>query len=243
MKKNLQMKKKSKKDEGLTEQLIHFSQEEETCLYNLVKELASKNGKPNEKIKEKLKKGLKDLLTEKPKAVDIALFGRMFADKPQANVEASVQVAHAISVHSVAVEDDFFTAVDDLNTGDEHSGSAHLGVTEFGAGLFYLYVCIDKKLLNRNLNGNDALAKKALSHLIECMATVAPTGKQNSFASRAYASYIRCEVGKQQPRSLSVAFLKPINKGDMLKESIKQLESEAERINKAYESVLIKHVQ
>ena len=39
---------------------------------------------------------------------------------------------------------------------------------------------------------------------------VSPNGKQNSFGSRAYASYVLAEKGDQQPRSLSVAFLKPI---------------------------------
>ena len=65
-------------------------------------------------------------------------------------------------------------------------------------------------------------------------ATVAPTGKQNSFASRARASYLRCEVGDQQPRSLSVAFLKPVKDADMIKAAIKNLEGEAERQDKAY---------
>ena len=31
------------------------------------------------------------------------------------DVEAAAQVAHAVTVHKVAVEDDFFTAVDDLS--------------------------------------------------------------------------------------------------------------------------------
>ena len=60
------------------------------------------------------------------------------------------QVAHAVTVHRAAVEDDFFTAVDDLNTREEDAGSAHMGEQGFGAGLFYLYVCIDCDLLKEN---------------------------------------------------------------------------------------------
>jgi len=76
-------------------------------------------------------------------AVDIAMFGRMLAANTQYNMEAAVQVAHAITVHKVSVEDDFFTAVDDLNNGEEDMGSGHLGETEFAAGRF-LHLCMYK---------------------------------------------------------------------------------------------------
>ena len=121
--------------------------------------------------------------------------------------EAAVQVAHAITVHEVAVEDDYFTAVDDLNKGGDDTGAAHLGETEFASGLFYSYMCIDKTLLKKNLGGDDKLANTAIKALVEASTKVAPTGKQSSFASRAYASYILGERGSQQPRSLSVAYL------------------------------------
>ncbi len=47
--------------------------------------------------------------------IDVALFGRMVADAADINVDASVQVAHAISTHAVEIEQDYFTAVDDEN--------------------------------------------------------------------------------------------------------------------------------
>ena len=82
------------------------------------------------------------------------------------------------------MEDDYFTAVDDLNRGEEDVGAGHVGETEFAAGLFYLYVCIDRDLLLENLQGDEALAKAALASLVEAAATISPTGKQNSFGSR-----------------------------------------------------------
>ena len=148
--------------------------------------------------------------------------------------EAAAQVAHAISVHRVTVEDDFFTAVDDLNAGEDDLGAGHMGDTEFAAGLFYLYICVDKKLLIENLSNNLELANRTMASLVECAATVAPTGKQNSFASRARASYILCETGDQQPRSLAVAFLKPVNPGDMLQSAIKRMEQQRENMEKVY---------
>jgi CRISPR system Cascade subunit CasC len=143
-------------------------------------------------------------------------------------------VAHAFTVHKTAVEDDYFSAVDDLNTQEEHAGSAHIGEAEFGAGLFYLYICIDRALLTENLGGNKDLAEKAIQALVETAATVSPTGKQNSFASRAYASYILAEKTDKQPRSLAVAFLKPVKGEDMLKVAVDTLRETRERFGEAY---------
>ena len=204
------------------EQLAHFSPEE----LHLIDILIERKSKPEDADLA--------LLRQQHTAADIALFGRMLASKPLFNTEAAAQVAHAISVHSVVVEDDFFTAVDDLNNGEDDSGAAHLGETEFAAGLFYLYLCIDKTLLIKNLSGNEDLANKTLAALIESAATVSPTGKQNSFASRARASYVLCETGNQQPRSLSVAFLKPVQSGDMLDSAIKQLTTNVQNMDEVY---------
>ena len=216
---------KPKKDSTQLEQLAHFSPEEQRAIDNLVAEIVA-----GKKIDDKV---IDALLQEKHKAVDIAMFGRMLAETPKFNVEAAVQVAHAFSVHAVEVEDDFFTAVDDLNRHEEDAGAGHLGETEFIASLFYQYICIDRQQLLDNLQDDSDLADKTLATLIECAATVSPTGKQNSFASRARASYIRCEVGDQQPRNLAVAFLKPVSK-DLLADAVKALESEVHRQDQAY---------
>ncbi|MBF0180642.1 MAG: type I-E CRISPR-associated protein Cas7/Cse4/CasC [Magnetococcales bacterium] len=208
------------------EQLAHFSPAEEEAIRALVGVLSRRGSGPAE---EELK-----LLREKHSAADIGLFGRMLADAPAYNTEAAAQVAHAIAVHRCQVEDDFFTAVDDLNDGREERGSGHMGETEFGAALFYLYACIDLHLLKENLQGDQELLEKTLRAFLECAATVAPTGKQNSFASRAYASYILAEKGDRQPRSLSVAFLKPVTGGDPLPDAIDALELCCRNMDQVY---------
>lgn len=209
------------------EQLAHFSPDEVQAINTLVATMAERGSGPE---KDELK-----LLRKKHSAVDIALFGRMLADVPRFNTEAAAQVAHAITVHKVAVENDYFTAVDDLNTGDVDRGAAHIGETEFGAGLYYLYACVDRSLLSENLSGDEALTKQTLSGLVKAMAEVAPSGKQNSFASRVRASYILAETGDQQPRSLSVAFLKPVYSEDMAPSAIKRLEDMRDRMDDAYD--------
>lgn len=217
---------KLKSDSYEIEQLAHFAPEEEQAIFDLMDILAERGDGPGE---DELK-----LLRKQHTAADIALFGRMLASSPAFRVEAAAQVAHAISVHKVAIEDDFFTAVDDLNSGDEDLGAAHMGETEFAAGLFYQYICIDRELLKENLGGDEALATSTVRALIEAAATVAPSGKQNSFGSRARASYLLCEVGSQQPRSLSVAFLKPVAGDDVFAEAVKSLEKSVANMDQAY---------
>jgi CRISPR system Cascade subunit CasC len=70
--------------------------------------------------------------------------------------------------------------------------------------------------------------------LVEAATKVAPTGHQNSFASRARTSYLLAEKGSDQPRSLSVAFLKPVRGEDILALSIKELERRRENFDKVY---------
>jgi CRISPR system Cascade subunit CasC len=167
-------------------------------------------------------------------AADIAMFGRMLADNPDFNREAAVQVAHAITTHRVAVEDDFYTAVDDLKTPAEDAGAGFVGELGFGSGVFYLYVCIDRSLLVKNLGGEETVATAAIGALVEALATVSPHGKQASFASRARASYILAECGDGQPRTLAGAFLKPVRGEDLMCASSNALKSFREKMDAAY---------
>lgn len=226
--------KKEKKEKPLEdleiEQLAHFSPEENEAIEALVARLAASKAAPSDDDL--------DLLVKPQRAVDIAMFGRMLAATPQFNVEAAVQVAHAVTVHRAAVEDDYFSAVDDLNKGEEDRGAGHIGEAGFGAGVFYLYLCINRELLIENLGGDKTLADKALVALTHAVTKVSPTGKQNSFASRAYAAFVLAEKGDQQPRSLIQAFLKPVAGKDdgVLVNAINELTSRREKFERVYGS-------
>ena len=176
------------------------------------------------------------LLQRADAAADVAMFGRMLADHPKFNREAAVQVAHAITTHRAIAEDDYYTAVDDLKSRDEpdDAGAGFIGVQEYGSGVFYLYICVDRDLLLRNLDGSTAVRDASLSALAEAAATVSPRGKQASFASRACAIYVLAEKGAAQPRSLAAAFLKPVYGEDQGKASIKALEDFRDRLDVAY---------
>ncbi len=71
-----------------------------------------------------------------------------------------------------------------------------MGEQGFASALFYTYVCISRDLLVENTGGNEELAKRTIAALTETALTVSPTGKQNSFASRAYATMRWPKSGK-----------------------------------------------
>lgn len=209
-----------------TEQIVHFNPEEINAIDMLLEQCIKSGNAPN---KESL-----SLLRKDHTAADIAMFGRMFAKDPHYNTEAAVQVSHALTVHDVVIEDDYFTAVDDLNALETDAGSAHIGQFEFAAGLYYIYICINQDLLKENLMGDGALAQKAIAALTESCAKVPPAGKQASFASRAYASYILAERGSNQPRSLAVAYLTPVKGENLLASAITALEETRRKMDAVY---------
>lgn len=71
-------------------------------------------------------------------------------------------MAHAIGVSASVIEDDFFTAIDDLKQEADDAGAGHLGETAFGSAVFYNYICLDFDLLVKNLDGDDLWPKKRL---------------------------------------------------------------------------------
>ena len=176
------------------------------------------------------------LLRNADTAADIAMFGRMLADNPKFNREAAVQVAHALTTHRAVAEDDYYTAVDDLKSRNEpdDAGAGFVGVQEFGSGVFYLYICVDRGLLLRNLDNTQAVRDASLAALVEAAATVGPRGKQASFASHARAIYVLGEKGMAQPRSLAAAFLKPVSGDDLGASSVTGLERFRGRLDSAY---------
>jgi CRISPR system Cascade subunit CasC len=175
-----------------------------------------------------------EVLTLSDSSVDVAMFGRMLADNPAYNREAAVQVAHAITTHRVTVEDDYYTAIDDLKTPEEDAGAGFVGELGFGSGIFYLYACVDTALLTRNLGEDMTLAADACAALAEAAATVSPKGKQPSFAARSRAHYMLAETGSAQPRTLAGAFIRPVEDADLAAGSTARLEDWRARLDGAY---------
>ena len=85
----------------------------------------------------------------------------MVADAPELNVDASAQVAHAISTHEIATEFDFFTAVDDL-TSDDQSGAGMLGTVEYNSSTLYRYANVAVHELRFQLGDNKDVVIEAM---------------------------------------------------------------------------------
>ena len=137
-----------------------------------------------------------------------ALFGRMVTSDPGANIEASLHVAHAFTVHAEETEGDYFIAADDLAL-DEETGADTIQETELTSGLFYGYVVADLPGLLRNLGGDATLAGEVLHNLVYLIAEVSPGAKLGSTAPYSRASFLLLETGDRQPRSLAEAFRRP----------------------------------
>lgn len=144
----------------------------------------------------------------RPHSVDIAMFGRMTTSSPFKNIEASVQVAHAISTHTVTQEFDFYTAVDDISG---ESGAGFIGETSFNSATYYKYANIHWDGLVANLHDERAVALQAVRAFVRASLLVLPSGKQNSFAAHNMPDVVLLEVREQNvPLSYANAFVKPV---------------------------------
>ena len=168
----------------------------------------------------------------RPLCVDVALFGRMITSEAFRDVEASIQVAHAISTHKVDHEYDYFTAVDDLKNNqeeEEDAGADMIGDVEFNSACYYKYFSIDRKGLIDNLTGKAAgraelpqedisaareLADKSILAFLESGIRATPTGKQNTFAAHQLPAAVLVEVrSKRTPVAYTNAFVEPARPG------------------------------
>jgi len=161
-----------------------------------------------EKPSAQIKQEAHNLLKANP-SIDVALFGRMVAEDPSLNTDATAQVAHAISTHKVNNEFDYFTAVDDLAPEDS-AGAGHLGTVEFNSATLYRYATIAVHALHQYLDEDTAAA---VSGFVDAFVCSMPTGKQNTFANRTLPDAVLVTLRTDQPINFVGAFEKPVPAG------------------------------
>jgi CRISPR system Cascade subunit CasC len=169
----------------------------------------------------------------RPITPDIALFGRMITSEAFRDVEAAMQVAHAISTHKMDHEFDYFTAVDDLQgakAGDDELGAGMIGDVEFNSACYYKYFSLDFEGLVTNLAGPQPSEKASkiekeefvkslaearrvaglsVSAFLKAAVFTTPSGKQNTFAAHQLPDAVLVEVRpKNTPVSYANAFVK-----------------------------------
>ncbi|MBR6407358.1 MAG: type I-E CRISPR-associated protein Cas7/Cse4/CasC [Clostridia bacterium] len=176
---------------------------------------------------EKDKSAFKKVMKDYP-SFDIVLFGRMVADLPDINYDATAQVAHAISTHAVHTEYDYFTAVDDEKA-DDQSGAGHLGTIEFNSSTLYRYAAINASELEKHLEED---AARVIKGFAEAFIRSMPTGKQNTFANRTLPDMVYITARSDQPVNLSGAFESAIknSKNGYAEASCKALLSYAQKM-------------
>jgi CRISPR system Cascade subunit CasC len=176
------------------------------------------------------KKALQAILNDNP-ATDIALFGRMVADDPSLNEDASAQVAHAISTHAVQTEFDFFTAIDDLKP-EDNAGAGMLGTIEFNSSTMYRYANVAVHELYHQLDDKEQTLN-ALRLFIESFANSMPTGKSNTFANQTLPQAILVIVRSDRPVNLVSAFEEPVKSTEgYSQKSIEKLFQELKTVEK-----------
>jgi CRISPR system Cascade subunit CasC len=172
-------------------------------------------------------------------SVDVALFGRMVANLPDLNVEAAVQVAHALSVHTVANEYDYFTAVDDHKRADveEDAGAGMIGTVEFNSSTLYRYAALDANQLLDNLGDAEA-TRRAVEAFTRAFVSSMPTGKQNTFANRTLPDAVLVVVRETQPINLVGAFEDAVGeaeKGGRIAAAIYRLAQHGRELHEAFD--------
>jgi CRISPR system Cascade subunit CasC len=190
-------------------------------------------------------KVIEKALVDTGKPGDVALFGRMMASLPTVNVDASVQMAHAISVNTLQQEFDFFTAVDDLG-GSDDTGADHIGETGYNSSTYYRFTTLDTEQLKKNL-GADQQAATIAHAFAEAFVQAIPTGHQNGFAAHSLPAAVMVVVRNGQPVSLVDAFENPVApKGNtsLLENTVSKLDRHWAELTKMYgeKSVVFKGI-
>lgn len=178
-------------------------------------------------------------------SVDIALFGRMVADATDINVDAAAQVAHAISVHAVDNESDYFTAMDDESE-DSEPGAGMIGSVDFNAATLYRYAAIDVDRLAENLGAGvqedksaGEPASRAVRAFVEGFALSLPTGKINTFGNHSVPDVVLVKLRTSRPVSFASAFEEAVpageHNGGYLKAACERLADYCSQIEAAYD--------
>lgn len=200
------------------EQLVYVSEQEVEAAAALVTRIAAGERPGDDEVKA--------VVGPTTQAVDIAAFGRMFAERGDLRMRAAVEVAHSFTVQRALMESDFYVANDDGKLPDEDVGAGFLGEQGFVTGLFYGFARIDVRQLVANLGGAASvpLAKRAVAGIVRGLLTVSPSGKSASFGTHARAGWAMVEVGGCGPRSLAAAYMRPVSGEDHHAEAVRRAE-------------------
>ncbi|AXE28105.1 type I-E CRISPR-associated protein Cas7/Cse4/CasC (plasmid) [Streptomyces globosus] len=210
--------------------LLFLSARQLDLLADLALEGIAKKADPKVHLKDPEVKSRAKKAAATRHSVDIALFGRMVADNTDLNVDAAAQVAHALSVHPVDLEADYFTAVDDQN-GDAEPGAGMIGTVDFNSATLYRYAAVDVDLLAANLDAGltdderraepapgpapaptPEPVRRAVEAFVEAFTLSMPSGKINTFGNHTLPDAVVVKLRSARPVSFVGAFERPVTR-------------------------------
>lgn len=153
----------------------------------------TRKGAVTAKLGKELTAALREPLPSALRPIEAALTGRFFASRPDATIDAAVQVAHTLGIQPLMSETDFFSAVEESPTSG-HAGAAHTGDADFNASCHYKYARIDVPQIAINLDANDPLAqleraRSAARAFLAAFIDALPTAKQATMNASTPASF------------------------------------------------------
>lgn len=230
--------RKAKSEDKVTAEsgyLIFFSRNQVRRLAELAVTTAQSSDDAKPKMNPKEAKARAD----SEHSVDVSLFGRMIADAKDLSVDAAAQVAHSLSVHAVANEYDYFTAVDDHKRADEDedAGAGMIGTVEFNSSTLYRYATVDVDRLQDNL-GEPDVTRRAVEAFVRAFVCSMPTGKQNTFANRTLPDAVLLVARDSQSISFVGAFEEAVTadeEGGRVAGSIRRLGQHARELHEAFD--------
>ena len=143
------------------------------------------------------------------KAADIALFGRMMAQAPEAGVDGALHVAHAIGTNAIVDDLDYFTAVDDHAAPGE-AATGFLDTASLTSAVFYRYHSLQLGQLGKNLAHDDKIIEATVNAALTASVSAMPTAKQTSTAPWTRPSLVLTVLREDQPLSLANGFSRPV---------------------------------
>lgn len=209
----------SSKDASHTQQILFYSPNEvdaiADALYTYIQK-EKKDAKAFSKLKPKDVSAIYQKINILPMCLDVSLFGRMTTDNSMRKVESAIQVAHALSTNALLPESDFFVAVDDMTLARNEAGTGILMHFDYNSSCYYRYASINLDQWVKNLAvGREedvtSIIREVLPSVLQTIALINPTGKQNSFAANTAPSTILVEViDNNIPVSYANAFVQPV---------------------------------
>lgn len=257
-------KEGKEQEDGVTAQTMFLTRSDIEAVAGVLADAADAAGSAEafRKVSAKDLQAKAELAGWRPLTPDIALFGRMITSEAFRDVEAAMQVAHAISTHKMDHEFDYFTAVDDLQgveDDDDETGASIIGDVEYNSACYYKYFSLDFDALVANLAGPEPgdraskterdeyskrreeanqVARRVVPAFLRAAVFTTPSGKQNTFAAHQLPDGVLVEVRpRKTPVSYANAFVKPARahgETDLVSDSLTRLAEHVETLTRKF---------